>query len=315
MNLSTLIKYRHGIELYNLSQTYARLTDELKELNADLSTFEINFDQTKEKILQYSDSAICNIKDIDQALERFKLSLDSLIETLEPDHYAKSTELYREFCKADTASYIFERGQQYPLFTDSAFLEFFSSRVKSYVSFKYPALEIRPLSGKISKDLVGCDPLYLADTNQTLLSGVRMHWTPAYQNRVRYYTYSENDLESLNRLPQQQFGLIVISEMFNYKPIEVIENYLKAFWDLLRPGGSVVFTFNDCDLPDHVVKYEHMHSLYTPGKKIKSICNTIGYNINYTFTLKNLVSWIEISKPGELISLRAGQTLGKIENI
>ena len=315
MNLSTLVKYRNGIKLTNISQVYAKLTNDLKELNTGLDLFEMNFDQAKEKILQYSDSANSNLKEIDQTLEQFKKSLDLLIESIEPDHYLKSSELYQEFVNADTPDYIFKRSELYPLFTDAEFLKFFSLRIKSYVDFKYPALEIRPLGGQISELLVGCDPLYLIDTDQALLSKVKTQWTPAFQNRVRYYTYNENNLESLNRLPQHQFGLIVISEMFNYKPVEVIESYLKIFWDLLRPGGSVVFTFNDCDLPEHVVKYEHMYSLYTPGKKIKHICNNIGYNIQYTFTLKGLVSWIEVSKPGILAGIRAGQTLGKIENM
>jgi SAM-dependent methyltransferase len=138
----------------------------------------------------------------------------------------------------------------------------------------------------------------------------------SYQKRrLRYYTIDEQDQNPLKDLPQQQFGFILASEFFNYKSIEVISKYLASVYSLLKPGGMLIFTFNNCDTVEGVRQVEANFSPYTPATKIKQIVYDIGYEIVAEFSRPPRLSWLEVRKPGELTSMRNGQTLGSLQQL
>jgi hypothetical protein len=106
--------------------------------------------------------------------------------------------------------------------------------------------------------------------------------------------------------------LIFAYNFLNYKPIEVIERYLQDFFAKLRPGGVAMFTFNNCDLPQGMGLAEKHFMCYTPGRRVQQIADKIGFENVYDQRGPNNISWFEIKKPGEIYSLRGGQTLAKI---
>ena len=100
---------------------------------------------------------------------------------------------------------------------------------------------------------------------------------------------------------------------FNFKPIEIIKKYLEELFDILRPGGSIIFTYNNCNYSLAVKNFEKSLYSYTPESLISPLCELIGYTITETYNNKETnVSWLEIKKPGNLETLRGGQCLGKI---
>ncbi len=176
-------------------------------------------------------------------------------------------------------------------------------------------MEIRPAHGEISQHLVACDPLYLVDTDPELFKHVKKMWNPEYQRRLRYYTVSESDRRIFHQLPQFQFGLIVAVDFFNFRPLDLIERYLLEIYQLLRPGGMVIFTYNNCDYPIGVDNFENSYYCYTPGRHVKAMAEKIGFRVAASFDLENNVSWLELQKQGTKSSLRGGQTLGRISSI
>ena len=71
-------------------------------------------------------------------------------------------------------------------------------------------------------------------------------------------------------------------------------------------------TFNDCDRAHCVALTERNYCCYTPGKRVKAIAKRIGYKQQFTWNDTQNLTWLELRKPGELESLKGGQTLAKI---
>ena len=54
---------------------------------------------------------------------------------------------------------------------------------------------------------------------------------------------------------------------------------------------------------------------YVPNKDLVSIVKKLGYDIIAARDEPTMTSWMEIRAPGELTSIRGGQTLGKINRV
>lgn len=113
-------------------------------------------------------------------------------------------------------------------------------------------------------------------------------------------------------IPNDQIGFVIAWNFFHYKPFEVIKQYITEVYQKLRPGGVFAFSINDGDLPGGVANAERMWMCYTPGSMIMSISEHIGFEVILRHELDRAVSWIELQKPGDRLSLRAGQALAKI---
>jgi hypothetical protein len=83
-------------------------------------------------------------------------------------------------------------------------------------------------------------------------------------------------------------------------------------FDKLRPGGTGIVTNNDCDRAPGVMLVEQKWCYYTPLNLILDYCRSIGYIIEFQWTDGGSSTWIELIKPGNLESIRGGQTLATI---
>mgnify|MGYP003323057122 FL=1 len=161
--------------------------------------------------------------------------------------------------------------------------------------------------------MVPLDPLYVVDSSRDLIEPAISEFTPEYQRRLRPYVINDysND-KILYRLPDNQFGFVFAYNYFNFKPIEIIEKFLHELYQKLRPGGAVIFTYNECDLSPGVGAVEHNWMCYTPGRRIRVIADLIGFEIINNHIGINDIAWFELKKPGEIESIRGGQSLAKI---
>ena len=172
---------------------------------------------------------------------------------------------------------------------------------------------IRPGLESFVDDLVAYDPLYLVDLSYEFLQPAMQKFNQQYQNRLRPYVVKEDlDNEILKQLPTAQFGMCLVYNYFNFRPFEIIKKYLEEVYKKLKPGGIFVFTFNDCDRSSAVELVERHFASYTPGHLVRELISTVGYEIVYSWNDDGPITWIEIRKPGQLDSLRGGQTLAKI---
>jgi SAM-dependent methyltransferase len=157
--------------------------------------------------------------------------------------------------------------------------------------------------------------MYFVDTNAQLLEITESWFTPEYQRRLcRYVIEEHSEHPAFIDLPAGQFGLIYAFHFFNYRPWPVLQQYLRECFDLLRPGGIVAFTYNNCDIAGRVGKVEHYSGSYTPGRLVRAYVQELGYETVFDLDDDSDTSWLELRKPGEYSSIRGGQTLAKIKN-
>ena len=311
MKLSDIVNYKLAIKDIDSKSVQYEFYKYKKNLISTLNTNGVDFANTKSQL--HSDLQNINnlFEDVESNLRLFEQKLDAFIETYKPKYYEMGESIYQGTLN-DSADYIFERHNNQGLFDTKDDTKFLLSRLSLYADWRFAGMHIRPLDGELSDVLKALDPLYFVDTDSKLLGEVKKLWNASYQKRVRYYTIDEQDQNPLKDLPQQQFGFILASEFFNYKSIEVISKYLASVYSLLKPGGMLIFTFNNCDTVEGVRQVEANFSPYTPATKIKQIVYDIGYEIVAEFSRPPRLSWLEVRKPGELTSMRNGQTLGSL---
>lgn len=202
------------------------------------------------------------------------------------------------------------------------------SNVSRYADFHYPGLQFcRYFTEKSyqNKDsikhytparilldsMVACDPLYLVNRDLDELTDIIKIYPEAYQRRLRLY-------KDLTTLPQNQFGLILCWDYFNYITADKIEFYLREFIKLLRPGGTVMFSYNECNYPHAIKLVEEGKASWMCDRTIRKLFQEIGFE---TISFESLpvdnaentkVSWVEARKPGELRTSKLIQSQGQV---
>jgi hypothetical protein len=83
-------------------------------------------------------------------------------------------------------------------------------------------------------------------------------------------------------------------------------------YNKLRPGGILIMSFNDCDRVPGVTLVEQHLACYTPGHLIIQMAKNIGYECFYSWHNGLANTYLELQKPGQLGSIRGGQSLAKI---
>jgi SAM-dependent methyltransferase len=203
-------------------------------------------------------------------------------------------------------SSLFDSGaEQFPL--PDAIL----SRVYHYSSMHYPGL-VFATSDFYIKPMVASDPLYLIGGSFDALRDKIKEFPEVYQRRLGLYT----DLE---RLPANQFSIIFISDFFHLMPYKQVLDYLKIILRLLRPGGSVIFTYHNCDLYELAARAEENFITYSSRSKLEKDCKNIGFDLlnfyddSVDLNKSQIVSWAHLGKPGELQTIKLSQSQGLIK--
>lgn len=187
------------------------------------------------------------------------------------------------------------------------------THLKNQTDWRLPGMIIRPGLETYIEDMVPMDPLYVVDHDSELMRPTIGKFTPEYQRRLREYVIDDwSDGPVLADLPNNQFGLIFAYHYFNHKPMPVLRKFLNEFYEKLRPGGTVIMTYNNCDLAHGVIRAEHSWMLYTPRRLIEEHAFNLGFELAFAHDGKGDVSWLEFRKPGDITSIRGGQTLAKI---
>lgn len=192
--------------------------------------------------------------------------------------------------------------------------EFIKNRILQYSSWQKTTMIIRPALEPWIDILVSNDPLYLVDDSYDLLTPAMEKFNDLYRSRLRAYTIREDQegQDILWRMPDNQFGVVLAYNYFNHKPFEIIRQYLEEIFNKMRPGGSLLMTYNDCDRWEGVKAVEHKSGLYTPGFLIIDFAKSLGFEQGVTWHENGPWTWVEFHKPGEWDSLRGGQCLAKI---
>lgn len=190
--------------------------------------------------------------------------------------------------------------------------------IRSRTNWQYPTLEIGPGDGSWTEHLVAADPLYIVDVHPESLELTKNRFNNFYQQRLRTYLTGNHAKKSefdLSELPSCQFSFIFSWNVFNYFPQHETTLMLSQCFDLMRPGGSMIFSYNNCNLVKCAEFCEIGFRSWMTSEIIEKICKDIGFNIIKNETPEETFSWIEILKPGKLETVKAHQVLGKIINL
>jgi SAM-dependent methyltransferase len=136
-----------------------------------------------------------------------------------------------------------------------------------------------------------------------------------YQNRLRLYEIVDRNF---SKLPMAQFGFVLCWDNFNHLSLDKVEKYIREVWKLLRPGGSFIFNYNNCDFESPAYRAECHAGSYASASWLTKLLNAIGYEITALHddetgdAFNTHISWIEIKKPGDLKTVKAAQAIAQI---
>lgn len=188
-------------------------------------------------------------------------------------------------------------------------------RARGYTDWHYPGLEIGPGDGQWTEHLIAADPLYIVDIHQDFLDSTLSKFNPVYRNRVRPYLTGFAGQRSefdLSMLPVNQFGFIFSWNVFDYFPLVETKTLLEQCFQLLKPGGTMMFSFNNCDIPECVEYMERGFKSWMPATLLTKTCQELGFEIITVANPTLTTNWIEIRKPGVLKTVKGHQVLGEI---
>lgn len=308
MKLSELVHFRAMLDMHNAIQISRVARAELDKIHYTINSQPLKVGQFQEVLDAQTDLIQQGFVEYQAQLDNLKQELDAMIDQAEPAWFQESYRLYEEEMVNETADYILAR--RLPTTTQTNVT--LRSRLMNYTNWQLPGIIIRPGTEAFVEDMVSYDPLYLVDSDYALLKPAVEKFPETYQRRLRQYIIDEQDEQMLYKIPKNQFGMCLIYNFLNYKPLEVIRRYLTEVYEVLRPGGVCILTFNDCDRSIAVGLVEQHFACYTPGGLVYDLARSLGYEIIFTWNDGEASTWLELRKPGELTSLRGGQTLAKI---
>ena len=310
MQLSALVHFLNSLDQFDLDKCYADSVNPLGDIEKTVTNSDIIGSSFKDPVVK-------EMRLVDQSLKSFVKSIKELkqktlnsICNSESSYFQNSQELFQGM-RHDTVDHISKR--KIAMSATSAAI--FEQRLKIYSDWQSAGLIFRPIHLDSLPQLVSLDPVYFVDTDPGLITPLMKNFHEDYSRRIRTYVVNEySDQAFFSQLPKEQFSIVAAQTFLNFKPLEVINKIITEVFDLLKPGGAFVFTYNNCDFYGAVDLAERSFACYTPGRLIKEHASKIGYNISFDYTEPNVTSFLELTKPGSRTSIRGGQTLALIKN-
>ena len=304
MNLSELVAYRNQLKNLNAISVLDRARQELAIIEHVAGPG------------SHANAFATHRRDLQVAFEDYQRTLDALLVQVQDqiDHDSKywfqeSYRLYHQEMIHESVDYILDRRFTIPPET----YEIFRARMGVYAGWQSPGMIIRPGREDWIKHLVGLDPLYILDQDLDLLKPALENFPEIYQSRLRKYLIDErSDQPILKRVPDNQIGMCLVYYFFNFRPMEVIKQYLIEIFTKLRPGGMLFLTFNDCDNENAVKLVEQHFCCYTPGSLIQNLAQSLGYDVIFKHTIDGASTWLELRKPGDFTPMRGGQVVTRV---
>ena len=309
MKLSEIVNYLNLIDSLDI---YSEAGDAVRKMSAVIHAIvnhALQFENCSQDLQNNFNQVISGLDDFSANLLALKQHLVRVVQHHEPAMLAESFRLFDQEMRHDSSQYILSRR----LGIDDEANIALRSRLKNLTDWRLPGMVIGPRNETFVEDLVPLDPLYLVDHNSELLTPAVQKFTTEYQNRLRQYVVNDYAFNTiLHELPNNQFGVVFAYGYFNFRPMEIISKYLTEIAQKLRPGGTFIMTYNNCDRAHGIGLAERSWMCYTPKRLVLLAAEKAGLEYVSDTDANGDLSWIEFCRPGEIESLRGGQTLAKI---
>jgi SAM-dependent methyltransferase len=302
-DLLELISKLPTSEFENAVNYKINLLNNIKD-NGLLSKFHYEIDRSIlfYKYITVSDSNIIN-------------DLRRLVDNISQDMYLIGRQIDSEFENKFNHISEFVRPNTYGTRLSPKVKEEVKVKINSFSSHLYPGL----ILGCKFKEWIDCmlasDPLYINNFAVHNLEEIIKDYPAEYQRRLRLYNIRGDDSHIL---PQNQFGIIVSWDYFPYIRQSDLIVYLIEMYDLLRPGGTFIFNYNNHYSVSVAKNIEQGIISSHCYSEIVETCNKLGFQIVSDNCGKNHspefddVSWFELRKPGNLFTVKLAQVLGSI---
>lgn len=305
MKLRDLCLYRKLLlELINSRLTRTPLSDNIGLLDRTLVT-------TRETFNQYSDSVLSmhqQCETLAKGYDKVTDQLQELIVEVDNDINKWSDEMFEEYKEIFTVDTVYQHLLKLQI--PDKVKEDIKNKVRLYGSnWRYPGLQIFPNDAEWIKPMTTMDPLYITGTSLSALNDVVEEYPRGYKNRLRSYELRNLNFQSF---PQGQFSLVFCLWAFKYLHSDYVELAITRIFDLLRPGGVLMFGFNNCITSNLIDHCEDQKISYYNVNKLKQLVEKIGYEIVALTDYDGFGSFAEIKKPGELTTSKLHQALGKV---
>jgi SAM-dependent methyltransferase len=309
MKLSEIVAYLNLLDTLDIHNEAAESTRRLAAVLHVVTNHNIQVNHCSRDLEQCLDSVKNGLDDFENMLGQIKQRLTQMWHEQESAYLTESFRLFDQEMRHDSPQYILTR--RLGASDDSRVV--LQYRLKNLTDWRLPGMIIGPRTETFIEDMVPMDPLYVVDTHQDLLAPAVRNFTPDYQRRLRQYVVNDHVPGAiLNEIPGGQFGVIFAYNYFNYRPMEVIRRYIQEIASKLRPGGSFIMTYNNCDRAHGIGLAERSWMCYTPRRLIVAAAENSGLELVSAADEPGDLSWIEFVRPGEIETLRGGQSLAKI---
>lgn len=308
MKLSELVAYRNQLDLADAAKIAIQTRTDLERIQFMVER-EPEFGSQAQQLAQAQGHIQAAYEAYHASLDQLRQDVQNRIDQQSKHWFQESYRLYQQEMVHESVDYILDRRCQ----IRADIREIIRARLGAVSDWQRPGMIIRPGREDWISHMVGLDPLYILDQHADLLQPALGQFPELYQNRLRKYVIDEHsDQPMLRRVPDGQIGVCLIYYLFNFRPIEVIRQYLTEIFAKMKPGGTVYFTFNNCDNSKAVQLVESSFCCYTPGGLIRSLAQGLGYDILYELDMDGASTWLELRKPGDFVSLRGGQVLTRV---
>jgi SAM-dependent methyltransferase len=309
MKLSQVVAYLNLLDSLNVAAECNNATEKLANITYTVNEHSEIYTSLADNIAKSFNELQHNIGKFSASVEQLREELRQEIQNKDAEYIELSNKIWQGGMRYDSIELILNRRMRIDAEDD----DMLRSHLRNLTDWRFPGMIVRPGLETFIEDMVPLDPLYVVDHNLDLIEPSVSKFTPEYQRRLRKYVIDDQqDGEILGNLPNNQFGVIFAYHFFNHKPLELINRYLTEFYNKLRPGGHAIVTYNNCDLAHGVIRTENAWMLYAPKRLVLDHACSLGFELARAHDGAGDVSWLELRKPGDLNSLRGGQTLAKI---
>ena len=313
MRLSQLLKLKQELQGHNSSKVESVINDQIAVINQMAMPVErLSNSDLFQKINAEYRNMLPYMRKIEEIKKEQIKDIEDKISELEKGYFIDSYEMYEDQHKlADVATNRDIRR----LYMYGNVTEIVKSRIYHYVDWRYPALEIGPGDGLFTEEMSAGDPLYIVDVHQEFLDSTKKRFNEFYATRrLRSYLTHQSQYD-LSMLPQEQMGFVLSWNVFNYFPLEAIKSYLKEIKKVVRPGGTVMFSYNNSDRWQGAEMVENAFMCHTPKYMLIPLVESLGFTVTASYDYDPTVSWVEIQKPGRLKTCKAHQSMGAVIQI
>ena len=181
--------------------------------------------------------------------------------------------------------------------------------IQSYVNWEFPCLEVFPGEGQTLPVMVGAEPLYVADWDDSIINIVSQQFNEFYSTkRLMKYVIKGYDLSDL---PQDSFGFVCCLNWLRFENNAGLNKLARSVLGCLMPGGTFLFTFNPNDKAFGVLNMEEGYAAGADSQQLAKDMTEMGFEVVDVRT-DTTVCYMLVKKPGTIRTIKHSSILGKV---